>query len=91
MITIDNEKLISKLQETCLKYYEWEVPYFIVESINIVFDEEDNNYSLVIKGRAGDEERTDSEIRFDIMINPGWSYDFIQGYFQRELELGGRK
>ena len=91
MITIANERITSKLQETCLNYYRWEVPYFVVESINVIFDEEDDSYSLSFKGRAGDEEREDSEIRFDIMIDPEWSDDFIQGYFQRELELGGNR
>lgn len=90
MIAIANERITSKLQETCLSYYRWEVPYFVVESINVIFDEEeDGSYSLSIKGRAGDEGREDSEIRFEILIEPEWSDDFIQGYFRRELELEG--
>lgn len=87
MITIDNERLTQKLQETCLKYYSWQEPYFVVESIKIMFNDEDNSYMLDIEGRAGDEYKESlKEIRFSILIDPTWSYDFIQGYFQKALE-----
>ena len=90
MITIDNEKLIEKLAETCINYYHWEKPYFIVSEITVTFpDETITNYVLFIKGRAGDDEnRQDTEISFEVTLNPKWSYDFIQGYFQRVIEEG---
>ena len=90
MITIDNEKLIEKLAETCINYYHWEKPYFVVSEVTIMFPDDDiNNYFLTIAGRAGgDETRQDTEISFEVTLNPKWSYDFIQGYFQRVIEEG---
>lgn len=88
MLSIDKKRLESKLLETYVGYFGVSVPYLVIESLSLVFDEtsEEESYSYFIKGRAGDENNAIEEIRFEIQVDPKWSTEFMQGYFFRVLE-----
>lgn len=90
MIHLDNDKLERVLFEVFKKEFSCSNgAYLVIETVefDISFDDEgkDNNYLYNVKGRYGVEESWQRQ--FDIMLSTEWSWDFIAGYFCRQIYL----
>lgn len=84
---IDNNKLEEKLYEVVASIYTSEHTYLVIESLEEYIDEDnENKFSIFIKGRYGREKENAFCEHFEIQIQPEWTYEFIEGYFCRYIE-----
>lgn len=85
MITLDDTKLERVLLEVFEKEYGHNNSnYLVVESIE--FDLDDEYPKLyVVKGRYGVENSWQRQ--FDLTLDRDWNWDFIAGYFCRQIYL----